>query len=299
MTAASTTPSTTDTTGPNGTGTWRLRVVHTTGYRYQAPVVQSFNEARLTPRSDRWQNLVVTRIETTPPTRSFRYTDYWGTEVTAFDLHAPHTELKIVASSVVETGETVLPLDGATWADLRADRLVDRYGEYLEWTRYVPRHKELGQLARELRKGRKPHETVLAIAELVHDRLTYKRGTTGVHSSAVDAWEAREGVCQDYAHLTLAMLRAVGIPSRYVSGYLHTKPDGVVGETVVGESHAWVEAWTGGWWGFDPTNDIEISPRHIWVATGRDYADVSPVKGTYSGGPAAAIEVSVEVTRLA
>ena len=280
-------------------GNWRIRVVHTTGYRYEAPVVQSYNEARLTPRSDRWQNLVVSRIETSPPTRSYRYTDYWGTEVTSFDLHAPHTELKITSSSVVETGDVVEPVDAATWADLRSEAVLDRYAEYLEWTGYVPKHAELGRLATSLRKTRKPFEAVLAIAETVHDRMTYQRGTTGVSSSAVDAWRNGEGVCQDYAHVTLAMLRAIGIPARYVSGYLYPKPDGRIGETITGESHAWIEAWTGGWWGFDPTNDIEIGPRHIWVAIGRDYADVSPVKGTYSGGAASAIEVTVEVTRLA
>ncbi|HEY7592602.1 MAG TPA: transglutaminase family protein [Actinophytocola sp.] len=278
---------------------WRLRVVHTTGYRYESPVTQSYNEARLTPRSDRKQNLIVSRLETTPATRSYRYTDYWGTEVTAFDLHAPHTELKIVSSSVVETDEHLPPVNGASWADLRSTAVLDRYAEFLEPTGYVPKHRELSGVARELRKGRRPVEAVLAVSEWVHDKLTYQRGTTGVHSSAVDAWHAREGVCQDYAHLTLALLRAIGIPGRYVSGYLHTKPDAKVGETVRGESHAWIEAWTGGWWGFDPTNDVEIGPRHIWVALGRDYADVSPLKGTYSGGSATAIEVSVEVTRLA
>jgi transglutaminase-like putative cysteine protease len=281
------------------TANWRVRVVHTTGYRYAAPVTQSYNEARLTPRSDRRQNLIVSRVETEPPTRSYRYTDYWGTEVTAFDLHAPHTELKIVSSSVVETGELMTPVNEAAWTDLRSAELVDRYAEYLEWTSYVPRDRELGAVARELRKGRRPVEAVLAVSEWVHDKLTYQRGTTGVHSSAVDAWHAREGVCQDYAHLTLALLRAIGIPARYVSGYLHTKPNAAIGETVRGESHAWIEAWTGAWWGFDPTNDVEIGPRHIWVAIGRDYADVSPLKGTYSGGAATAIEVSVDVTRLA
>ena len=278
---------------------WRIRVVHTTGYRYESPVTQSYNEARLTPRSDRRQNLVVSRIETTPATRSYRYDDYWGTAVTAFDLHAPHTELKIVASSVVETGDTMPPADGVGWAELRSSTVVDRFTEYLEWTPYVPRNRELAGVARSLRTGRKPAEAVLAVSEWVHDKLTYQRGTTGVHSSAVDAWEAREGVCQDYAHLTLLLLRSIGIPSRYVSGYLHTKSNARIGETVRGESHAWIEAWTGGWWGFDPTNDVEIGPRHIWVAMARDYADVSPLKGTYSGGAATAIEVSVDVTRLA
>ena len=242
---------------------------------------------------------MVSRVETTPATRSYRYTDYWGTEVTAFDLHAPHTELKIVSSAVVETGDTTAPADGASWADLRSPAAVDRYSEYLEWTPYVPKHRELAGIARSLRKGRTPAEAVLAVSEWVHDKLTYQPGTTGVHSSAVDAWEAREGVCQDYAHLTLAVLRSIGVPARYVSGYLHPKPDARIGETVRGESHAWIEAWTGGWWGFDPTNDVEIGPRHIWVAMARDYADVSPLKGTYSGGAASAIEVSVDVTRLA
>ncbi|TDP96298.1 transglutaminase-like putative cysteine protease [Labedaea rhizosphaerae] len=286
-------------TGTMDPVSWRVRVVHTTGYRYEAPVVQSYNEARLTPRSDRRQNLVVARLETTPATRSYRYTDYWGTEVTSFDLHAPHTELKIVASSVVETTEHVQPIDDASWADLRGDGIADRYGELLEPTRYAPRNKELISIARKLRTGRRPMEAVLAVSEWVHDQLTYHQGTTGVHSSAIDAWQAREGVCQDYAHLTLAMLRSIGIPARYVSGYLHTKPDGAIGETVRGESHAWIEAWTGGWWGFDPTNDIEIGQRHVWVAIGRDYGDVSPLKGTYSGGAASAIEVSVDMTRLA
>lgn len=278
---------------------WRVRVVHTTGYRYESPVTQSYNEARLTPRSDRRQNLVVGSVVTTPATRSYRYTDYWGTEVTAFDLHAPHTELKIVSSSVVETGDAGEPVNAVSWAELRSMDVIDRYAEYLDWTAYVPRNRELAAVARELRKGRRPVDAVLGVSEWVHDKLTYQRGTTGVHSSAVDAWQAREGVCQDYAHLTLLMLRSIGIPCRYVSGYLHTKPDASIGETVGGESHAWIEAWTGGWWGFDPTNDVEVGPRHIWVAIGRDYADVSPLKGTYSGGAATAIEVSVEVTRLA
>jgi transglutaminase-like putative cysteine protease len=278
---------------------WRLRVVHTTGYRYATPVTQSYNEARLTPRSDDRQNLMVSRLETLPATRAYKYTDYWGTEVNAFDLHAPHTELKVVAASVVETSEYPGPVDTADWAEVRSAEAVDSYAEYLEWTSYVPKHKELSKVAKGLRKGKTPSETVLAISKWVHDTLTYQRGTTGVHSSAVDAWQAGEGVCQDYAHLTLAMLRAVNIPARYVSGYLHTKPDAAVGESVVGESHAWIEAWTGDWWGFDPTNDIPIAQRHVWVATGRDYADVSPLKGIYSGGAATAIEVTVDMTRLA
>lgn len=278
---------------------WRLRVVHTTGYRYATPVTQSYNEARLTPRNDDRQNLMVARLETVPSARGYKYTDYWGTEVNSFDLHTPHTELKVVAASVVETSDQPPPSTDVTWSTLKSPDVLDTYAEYLEPTPYVPKHRDLRVVARSIAKGSTPQQAVLDLCFWVHRSLKYQRGTTGVHSSAVDAWLAGEGVCQDYAHLTLVMLRACGIPARYVSGYLHTKPDAAVGETVVGESHAWIEAWTGEWWGFDPTNDIPIGHRHVWVATGRDYADVSPLKGIYSGGAATAIEVTVDMTRLA
>ncbi|WP_434448841.1 transglutaminase family protein [Lentzea sp. E54] len=278
---------------------WRVRVVHTTGYEYEGPVVQSYNEARLTPRGDRRQNVVVSRVETSPATRAYRYTDYWGTEVTSFDLHAPHTELKVVASSVVETSAEIEPVTTGTWQDLKQDNVLDRYTEFLEPTRYTPRDRELLAKSRELKKGRTPSEAVLAGSQWVWEQLKYQPGSTGVHSSAVDAWRERKGVCQDFAHLTLVLLRGMGIPARYVSGYLHTKEDGALRETVRGESHAWIEAWTGGWWGYDPTNAIPVGPRHVWVALGRDYADVAPLKGIYSGGAATALEVTVDITRLA
>ncbi|MFD4670020.1 transglutaminase domain-containing protein [Lentzea sp. NPDC058450] len=278
---------------------WRVRVVHTTGYVYEAPVVQSYNEARLTPRGDRKQNVVVSRVETTPATRAYRYTDYWGTEVTSFDLHAPHKELQVVASSVVETSAEIEPVTTGTWADLREENLLDRYTEFLEPTRYTTSNRELLSIARELKKGKTPSEAVLAASQWVWEQLKYQPGSTGVHSSAVDAWHERKGVCQDFAHLTLVLLRGMGIPSRYVSGYLHTKKDGALRETVRGESHAWIEAWTGGWWGYDPTNAMPVGPRHVWVALGRDYADVAPLKGIYSGGAATALEVTVDITRLA
>ncbi|MFB9904065.1 transglutaminase family protein [Allokutzneria oryzae] len=278
---------------------WRVRIVHSTGYRYSSPVVQSFNEVRMTPRGDRRQEVVVNRVETTPATRAYRYTDYWRNAVTSFDLHAPHTELKIIGSSVVETASASEPVTTATWGRLRAEDVVDRYTEFLEPTRTVPRNRELAAVGRELKRRVGPAEAVLGVANWVHEHLTYQQGRTSVHSSAVDAWQAKEGVCQDYAHLSLLLLRSMGIPARYVSGYLHTNPDGEVRETVKGESHAWIEAWTGGWWGYDPTNAIPVGQRHIWVALGRDYSDVAPVKGIFSGGAASALEVDVEITRLA
>jgi transglutaminase-like putative cysteine protease len=279
--------------------TWQVRVVHSTGYRYPSKVSQSFNEVRLTPRADRRQVVLYSRIETTPASRLYRYTDYWGTTVTSFDLHAPHAELKVVASSVVDTAdETPAPHD-VTWRDLVAGTVLDRYAECLVPTGYTPRDRELAAMSRQLRRGHDPADAVLAAATWVHEQLTYQPGSTGVHSSASDAWHAKEGVCQDYAHVTLVLLRAMGIPARYVSGYLHTRPEAALGQKVSGESHAWIEAWTGSWWAYDPTNDIPVGERHVWVATGRDYADVTPLKGIYSGGGSSALEVTVDVTRLA
>jgi transglutaminase-like putative cysteine protease len=278
---------------------WQLRVVHSTGYQYASPATQSYNEARLTPRSDRTQNVLATRIETTPATRAYRYTDYWGTEVTSFDLHAPHTEFTVLATSMVETAGAAEPIREGTWKDLRSEAVIDEHTEYLQPTKYTPRDRELASVARNLRKGRGPADAVLAIAQWVHDQLTYRPGSTGVHSTATDAWQAREGVCQDYAHVTLVMLRAIGIPARYASGYLHTRPSADLGETVAGESHAWVDVWTGGWWAYDPTNAMPVGPRHVWVATGRDYADVAPLKGIFTGGAGSTPEVSVQLTRLA
>ncbi|WP_370945702.1 transglutaminase domain-containing protein [Amycolatopsis sp. cg5] len=278
---------------------WQVRVVHKTGYHYETPAMQSYNEARLTPRSDRRQNTVATRIETTPATRAYRYTDYWGTVVTSFDLHAPHTQFTVLGTSVVETADEAEPIRTASWKDLRSENVIDHRTEYLSPTDYTPNDRELAAVARDLRKGKDPADAVLAVSDWVHSQLKYQPGTTGVHSTATDAWKAREGVCQDYAHVTLVMLRAIGVPARYVSGYLHTRPEAKLGETVQGESHAWVDVWTGGWWAHDPTNAIPVGPRHVWVAYGRDYADVAPLKGIFTGGGTSSLDVSVSLTRLA
>src|SRR6476619_7494051 len=113
---------------------WRMRVVHATGYAYKSPVTASFNEARLTPRSDSRQNVILNRVETVPATRSYRYVDYWGTAVTAFDLHAPHAELEVTSSSVVETDTAELPGEKVTWDDLASDAVIDRFDEVLTAT---------------------------------------------------------------------------------------------------------------------------------------------------------------------
>lgn len=277
---------------------WRMRVVHTTGYAYESPVTASYNEVRLTPRSDSRQNVIVNRIETAPATRSYRYVDYWGTLVTAFDLHAPHMELKVTSSSVVETDRPELPAVVAGWSDLKSERVLDRFDEVLAPTRYTPVSKRIDRVARHLAKGHEPQEAALAAMEWVRDELQYVPGSTGVHYSGLDALREGKGVCQDFAHLSLILLRAMGIPSRYVSGYLYPTAEPDIGHTVEGESHAWIQIWTGGWWDFDPTNDKSINEQYVSVGFGRSYADVPPLKGIYLGKESSDLDVTVEMTRL-
>ena len=278
---------------------WRMRVVHATGYAYKSPVTASYNEARLTPRSDSRQNVILNRVETIPATRSYRYVDYWGTAVTTFDLHAPHTELEVTASSVVETEEPEAPTEGVSWDELASAAVRDRFDEVLTATHYTPASRRLERVGKRIIKETDPQAAVIAAAQWAHSELKYVSGTTGVHSSGIDALREGKGVCQDFAHLTLILLRGMGIPSRYVSGYLHPKRNAKVGDTVDGQSHAWIQAWTGSWWNYDPTNDSEINEQYISVGVGRDYADVTPLKGIYSGEGSTDLDVVVEVTRLA
>jgi transglutaminase-like putative cysteine protease len=279
--------------------TWRLQVVHRSGYSYEAPVTASFNEARMTPLTDLHQLTVSAEVTVQPaPVAVMRYWDYWGTQVTAFDLHDPHDRLDVTSTCIVETEPPAGPAPTVPWEELRALLVRDGQHEFLAPTRYVPDDEGLARQARELAAVDDPVTAVLAVCAWVHAALRYEQGVTAVHTSAVEALEAGSGVCQDYAHLSLSMLRSLGIPARYVSGYFHPIPDAERGATVVGESHAWVEAYTGGWWGYDPTNDLPIGEQHVIVARGRDYGDVSPLRGLFSGGASSALGVDVSVTRL-
>jgi transglutaminase-like putative cysteine protease len=278
---------------------WRLRVVHSTGYAYKSAVTASFNEARLTPRSDSRQNVILNRVETVPATRSYRYVDYWGTAVTSFDLHAPHTELEVTSSSVVETDKGDMPEEAASWEDLQSEAVIDRFDEMLTGTHYTPVSRRIARVGQKIAKEHDPQDAVIAAANWVHSELEYVPGTTGVHSSGLDAHREGKGVCQDFAHLTLILLRSMGIPARYVSGYLHPNRKATIGDTIDGQSHAWVQAWTGSWWNYDPTNDADINEQYVSVGVGRDYSDVTPLKGIYSGEGSTDLDVVVEITRLA
>jgi transglutaminase-like putative cysteine protease len=278
---------------------WRLRIKHVTGFTYAGTAHASYNEARMTPVTAPGQTTLFSQVECQPGATTWRYRDYWGTQVTVFDLQRPHQQLKVTASSLVETSERPPVVCTVTLADLRSDAVVDEYAEALAATPLTTVDDELAEQAATLVGSRGPAEAAHIIADWVRSNVEYQPGSTGVRTSAQEAWSLRQGVCQDIAHLTLGMLRSVGIPARYVSGYLYPKADGAVGDTVAGQSHAWVEWWCGDWAAFDPTNGGAAGLRHVTVARGRDYDDVTPLKGVYHGAASTGLGVTVEITRLA
>jgi transglutaminase-like putative cysteine protease len=279
--------------------TWRLRIRHHTSFRYDEDVVASYNEARMTPVTDLVQTTLDARVQVSPSATISRYWDYWGSYVTAFDVHTPHRELTVEATSVVETGVMTRSTDAVDWAVLAEERFRDSYVESLSPTPQTTVEAELVELVRAAVGFLPPEGTARGVTDWVREQMEYVPGVTGVHTSAMEAWAERRGVCQDLAHLSVGLLRSLGIPARYVSGYLHPAPEADFGHTVEGESHAWVEWWDGDWTPCDPTNGRPVGLEHVVVARGRDYGDVPPHKGIYSGPPATDLTVLVEVTRLA
>jgi transglutaminase-like putative cysteine protease len=285
--------------GNGNGGPWRMRIRHRTGFRYQGEVVASYNEARMTPITDPAQTTLEARVQVSPTATLFRYWDYWGSYVTAFDVHSRHRELAVEATSVVETSPQPRVAPPTDWAVLRAEAFRDSHLEWLNPTPQTAVDAELTELAHQAAGGAAPAEAARAVADWLRAEMEYVPGATGVHTRGQEAWAERKGVCQDLAHLTAGAVRSLGIPARYVSGYLHPVAGAEVGHTVVGQSHAWVEWWDGEWTPYDPTHGREVGVEHVVVARGRDYRDVPPHKGIYAGPPATALGVTVEITRLA
>ena len=277
----------------------RLRIKHTTGFHYEGEVTASYNEARMLPVTSDGQLVLYSNLEILPISAQHAYVDYWGSRVSSFEILTPHRELALTATSLVEVRPQVHRPHTLSWDDLalaaeRATEFVEQRGQ----TRRTAPPAEVITLARDIANDcASPCEAALEICIAIGNSVEYMQGVTGVHSTAAEAWEHRKGVCQDIAHLAIGALRSVGIPARYVSGYLHPKPGAAVGETVTGESHAWVEWYCGEWRGYDPTNLIDIGDRHVIVGRGRDYNDVPPLRGVYAGPFKSALFVRVEITR--
>jgi transglutaminase-like putative cysteine protease len=280
-------------------GGWRLAIVHRTRVRYQGPVRASYNEARMTPQALPSQSVLDTKVSADIPVPMWTYRDYWGTQVSSFDIQAPHEELEVLARTTVQTRPAPKPHRPLPWGMLRERTAGGALIEFLTPTPRTSVTRELADTARQRTVGADPPEAAEEIVSWVNKRVAYVPGATQVHTGAQDAWEIGEGVCQDIAHLTVALLREVGLPARYVSGYLHPMAAAEPGDEMEGESHAWVQYWDGEWVACDPTNLAQVGQRHVVVATGRDYGDVPPLKGIYRGAPKSSMQVTVTVTRLA
>jgi transglutaminase-like putative cysteine protease len=285
----------------------RLDVRYRTQFTYDALVRESHNELRACPTTDDRQQLIGYRISVSPSARTLAYTDYWGTRVDSFGVRAPHESLEIVAEAAVETGRRRPITATPSLDELRDPAFIDLHGEYLQPTRHTewgaPVRKEAARLLE--RNGPDVVRTVLALHGLVGARLEYVPGSTHIGIGVEDVLAGAKGVCQDYAHLAVALCRSVGIPARYVSGYLFTRDDSTGEEVEDGavarvQTHAWFEAAVPGvgWLPLDPTNRTEVSTRHVKIGHGRDYDDVPPLRGLYAGSATPTVTASVEIRRM-
>lgn len=279
----------------------RLRIEHVTGFSYQGDVAASYNEARMLPGTTDSQFVLTSSLDIEPAAAVHSYVDYFGTRVSSFDVLSSHSDLRIVARSLVEVRPRPIEPTGITWDRLASDarRQVSTVEQLAQTDRTRP-HPEVAEIAHSIAARRDdPWRAAQDICVAVGDAVEYQFGVTKVHTTAAEAWEARKGVCQDMAHIAVGALRSVGIPARYVSGYLHPREDAAIDVPVKGESHAWLEWYAGQWQGFDPTNNIEIGDRHVLVGRGRDYNDVPPLRGVYGGSHTSHLNVEVTITREA
>ena len=298
----------------------RLRINHTTRYEYPTRAGESHNEVRLMPISDSTQTCLDFRLDVSPQTRVFAY-DLPTGRVHYFDLRASHSELVIRAESLVVTHRQnpflFLPNAVDDSAFYEQGSIRQDYAEYLAPTERVQLFSETDRIAAVAhrqagRAGAVPF--LMALTRQLYRVITYMPGSTHINTPLLEVLERRQGVCQDFAHLMLAICRRQGIPSRYVSGYLYTRDGAIVSPDIAGAMgtdaddephglvsgnamHAWVECLLsdGRWHGFDPTNNLLTNDYYVKVHTGREYGDVPPIRGVYRGPFSHKMDVSVRV----
>lgn len=289
----------------------RYRVTHQTTYSYDELVSICHNELRLEPRETERQRRLSTALRIEPvPRATTAERDYFGNPTHFFTVEEPHHHMVLVAESEVEIDAArTAPLYTPEWEALRDSLRDDRSAvglaafEMAFPSPLVPVAPEFAAYAAPFfPRGRAILPCVLELTHRIHTDFAYRPGATSVTTPVRDVLATREGVCQDFAHVELACLRALGLPARYVSGYLHTRPaDGR--ERLVGAdaSHAWVSVHCGdaGWIDVDPTNDLVVADEHVTLAWGRDYGDVPPIKGVILGGGGHSVEVGVDVEAFA
>jgi len=273
-------------------------VCHITRFRYKPPVRESMMEVRMQPRSEGNQRCLSFELKVMPDAVLMQYRDFLGNAVHHFDIAGKHGELNVRAESVVEIMPGSADQEPVTWAQLDAAVERGNFWDMLLPSDFARPTKLLQHLMQDLGFERKamPMDTLLEINHGIHETFAYTPKSTTVDSPIDHAISERKGVCQDFAHIMIALLRFMKVPSRYVSGYLF-HANGDQASAAEGASHAWVEAFLPGlgWIGLDPTNDMLCGERHIRVAVGRDYAEVPPTRGVYKGGGESELSVAVTV----
>jgi len=274
-------------------------------YRYDGDVVDNINALRIRPATGSRQQVDDFTIRLTPEVRQHRHADYFGTDVVEFEVTRPHRELVIDAHAHVTTEPQPEP-PTADWSELEAAGYREAGAEFLMQTDDAPGHRLLAELQAEIAGAPSPLDALLLASEVIPDRLEYRKGATYVDSTLADVLDVRAGVCQDFVHLGLNLLRAQGIAARYVSGYLYTRGGSEASSagdaSVEVDTHAWIEALLPNgaesrWVSVDPTNRGLTGECHVKIGHGRHYADVPPIKGIYRGSASSTLEASVTMTR--
>jgi len=285
----------------------RFRISHETVYRYESPASESVGEFRIYPSTTQTQTVTRCEIRLNPSVPVDNYTDYFGNRVGTFSVPSRHTQLRVEMDAEVETKASEDPghcgdVPVGNVKRLNPQERIDLYLYRLP-TPSVPLNVLPREISRKLCRDASPvKEALLEVNQWIHETFTYASGATDVGTPIAKVIRERKGVCQDFAHIMLSILRTRGLVARYVSGYIEpydpTKTDG---DELIGAaaSHAWVEAClpNGQWWGLDPTNNQIVGERHVRVAVGRDYSDVAPLRGTYKGATTQKLRVIVSMRR--
>ncbi|HTB64427.1 MAG TPA: transglutaminase family protein [Opitutales bacterium] len=286
----------------------RFRVTHRTEYAYVAPASESFAELRVWPRDTQTQKVLARQLTIEPRVPVDNYVDYFGNHVEFFSVPFRHQRLAVEASAEVETYPAPdlreqLEVNVAEARQIVHSQMYKLF-DFLQPSDTVP----LGDVLRPLKQrffdpGAPLGESLLKLNRFIHSDFAYSPGVTDISTPLTKVIQQRRGVCQDFAHLMLSVLRTAGIPARYVSGYIeHFDPEktdpALVGAAA---SHAWVEVFLPGgeWYGLDPTNNQAAGERHVVTAVGRDYHDVAPMRGTYKGAHDQRLQVIVMLKRQA
>ena len=285
----------------------RFEISHSTDYRYQVPAIEAYLEARLTPPETASQHILEHRLETTPELPLTHYTDTFGNPVSFLSHTLRHDRLSIRNTLLVETREPMLPGEAlavpvAEARQLFSSVLLD-YFDYLQPTQNVPVGGLAANWARQhLKPGTSLRDALESLNSAIYRGFVYHPGTTDNSTPLPEVWKSKRGVCQDFAHIMLSVLRTAGLPSRYVCGYIETDPPrSASGRRLVGAvaTHAWVEVLAPGqqWVALDPTNNRWCAGQHVAVSFGRDSRDAAPVRGTFKGSGKQAMKVRVIMRR--